>query len=523
MGEVEVCTDAPSETPCLRSELKRDRQCIEDDTETYPVLVKKHAVEASHEDIRSEVSNPIASPKETTSTFQDITSQPVQVAGAHQGGCSDETSKISGDSGSEQTLSNEENGGNCAELTGKGSPPTVKVSGNSGSHDTFNHEENGGSYAESSDKGLPGSVKVSASSDSEATLSNDDNGGNYVEGGKSSPGSVKVSAHSGSEETLSSEENAGNYGESSGKASLGSVTKSCVVLEIPQHASTTGVRKITFRFSKRKDLDSQPAITGAGSNVPYRNSEEEQEQDFLTSVGTSPGAYMSTHGIGHPLIGNFHPCAPNMELKMSKKVVPQGFPTNVKKLLSTGILDGARVKYVPLGPERGLEGIISGGGYLCGCSSCNFSRVVSAYEFEQHAGFKTRHPNNHIYLENGKPIYNIIQEVKTAPLCLLDEVIRDIAGSAINEDFFQIWKGNLQQSNTKNDAGKKNGCALPKLYHSRPSQKSEESDIPTSYYPVETTPVKFVEMLAKQKRAVKKPVSCIYAKQLKKSAEGGRK
>lgn len=71
-------------------------------------------------------------------------------------------------------------------------------------------------------------------------------------------------------------------------------------------------------------------------------------------------------------------------------------------------------------------------------------QVLSAYEFEQHAGFKTRHPNNHIYLENGKPIYSIIQEVKSAPLSSLDEVIRDIAGSAINEDFFQIWKGDVQ-------------------------------------------------------------------------------
>ena len=68
--------------------------------------------------------------------------------------------------------------------------------------------------------------------------------------------------------------------------------------------------------------------------------------------------------------------------------------------------------------------------------------MLAAYEFEQHAGAKTRHPNNHIYLENGKPIYNIIQELKTAPFSILDEVIKDVAGKSINEESFQDWKGN---------------------------------------------------------------------------------
>lgn len=120
------------------------------------------------------------------------------------------------------------------------------------------------------------------------------------------------------------------------------------------------------------------------------------------------------------------------------------------------------------GWQKQLQGIISGGGYLCGCSSCNFSnvrsprlrffwecacafsdnltvkchvQVLSAYEFEQHAGVKTRHPNNHIFLENSRPIYSIIQELKTAPLSILDEVIKDIAGASVNEEYFRIWRG----------------------------------------------------------------------------------
>lgn len=72
-----------------------------------------------------------------------------------------------------------------------------------------------------------------------------------------------------------------------------------------------------------------------------------------------------------------------------------------------------------------------------------FKQVVSAYEFELHAGCKTRHPNNHIYLENGKPIYSIIEELRTAPLSALDTVIKSVAGSSVNEEFYQIWKGKV--------------------------------------------------------------------------------
>ena len=44
---------------------------------------------------------------------------------------------------------------------------------------------------------------------------------------------------------------------------------------------------------------------------------------------------------------NLHFHASNMELKTSKKVAPNSYPTNVKKLLlSIGILDGALVKYI---------------------------------------------------------------------------------------------------------------------------------------------------------------------------------
>lgn len=68
-------------------------------------------------------------------------------------------------------------------------------------------------------------------------------------------------------------------------------------------------------------------------------------------------------------------------------------------------------------------------------------KVIGAYEFERHAGGKTKHPNNHIYLENGRAVYNVIKELKIAPVDVLEEVIRKVAGSALNEEGFQAWKG----------------------------------------------------------------------------------
>uniref|UniRef100_A0A5B7BI22 Tify domain-containing protein n=1 Tax=Davidia involucrata TaxID=16924 RepID=A0A5B7BI22_DAVIN len=128
------------------------------------------------------------------------------------------------------------------------------------------------------------------------------------------------------------------------------------------------------------------------------------------------------------------------EQKGSKKVPPNNFPSNVRSLLSTGMLDGVPVKYIAWSREKELRGIIKGSGYLCGCQSCNFSKAINAYEFERHAGCKTKHPNNHIYFENGKTIYGIVQELRNTPQNLLFEVIQTITGSPINQKSFRLWK-----------------------------------------------------------------------------------
>ncbi|KAI4348124.1 hypothetical protein L6164_008883 [Bauhinia variegata] len=134
----------------------------------------------------------------------------------------------------------------------------------------------------------------------------------------------------------------------------------------------------------------------------------------------------------------------NKEPKTAKKVPPNNFPSNVKSLLSTGIFDGVAVKYVSWSRERNLKGVIKGTGYLCSCDECKESKALNAYEFERHAGAKTKHPNNHIYFDNGKTIYAVVQELKNTPQEMLFDAIQNVTGSAINQKNFRIWKASYQ-------------------------------------------------------------------------------
>ncbi|CAL1387267.1 unnamed protein product [Linum trigynum] len=127
-----------------------------------------------------------------------------------------------------------------------------------------------------------------------------------------------------------------------------------------------------------------------------------------------------------------------------KKDAMNNFPTNVKSLLSTGILDGISVKYVSWSRETIVKGTIKGTGYLCGCNECNYGKSVNAFEFERHANCKTKHPNNHIYFDNGKTIYGVVQELKNTPQEQLFDVVQTVTGSQINQKNFLSWKASFQ-------------------------------------------------------------------------------
>ncbi|CAL5207132.1 unnamed protein product [Lathyrus oleraceus] len=294
-----------------------------------------------------------------------------------------------------------------------------------------------------------------------------------------------------------------------------------VVMEIPKHVSSTGIRKITFKFSKKKeDYDDQtPARYTDGHGNGYHGDDE-----YLAKDDYNSGLLESSYGMQYVPDGYLESYSGNMELKMSKKVVPNCFPTNVKKLLSTGILDGAAVKYIYNPGKVELEGIIGSGGYLCGCSMCSYSRVLSAYEFEQHAGAKTRHPNNHIFLENGKPIYSIIHEIKTAPNSMPDEIIKNVAGASINEETFQVWKESLLESNRKVPAHKNYITKFTGMPHTNNSQSIEsESHFLSSRVRNHLEQQVYVNQTSDEwKRVVKKPSTYTYTSGIlqKRSTDG---
>ncbi|KAL8498435.1 hypothetical protein ACS0TY_021676 [Phlomoides rotata] len=128
----------------------------------------------------------------------------------------------------------------------------------------------------------------------------------------------------------------------------------------------------------------------------------------------------------------------------TKKGSSNNFPSNVKSLLSTGILDGVPVKYVSWSREKNLRGVVKGIGYMCSCPECKLTKIINAYEFERHAGCKTKHPNNHIYFENGKTIYAVVQELKSTPQEMLFEVMKNVTGSPVNQKNFNTWKASYQ-------------------------------------------------------------------------------
>ncbi|XP_010253286.1 PREDICTED: uncharacterized protein LOC104594611 isoform X3 [Nelumbo nucifera] len=175
------------------------------------------------------------------------------------------------------------------------------------------------------------------------------------------------------------------------------------------------------------------------SSIQTSETETVNEKELVdTSVDVFVNNAQNTSGVTETVTKN------KMEIKMSKKVAPNNFPSNVKSLLSTGMLDGVHVKYISWSREKELRGVIKGSGYLCSCQSCNFSKVLNAYEFERHAGCKTKHPNNHIFFDNGKTIYGIVQELRSTPQNLLFDAIQTVTGSPINQKSFRIWKASFE-------------------------------------------------------------------------------
>ncbi|KAI6668980.1 hypothetical protein NL676_003865 [Syzygium grande] len=106
------------------------------------------------------------------------------------------------------------------------------------------------------------------------------------------------------------------------------------------------------------------------------------------------------------------------KLAMASEPGPDIYPLSNQSLLSTGVFDGAPVKYT-----------LRSRNYITPC------------DFERHAGGKTRKPYSCIYLKNGKSISQVCQEVRTTPKDMLFHRLPEIAGSAFGWLSFNTGKG----------------------------------------------------------------------------------
>lgn len=133
-------------------------------------------------------------------------------------------------------------------------------------------------------------------------------------------------------------------------------------IDLPTSQKSTGIRKLKIIFGKSRGLgNSIAASTGQNASIESDNgpsyggfckdpktrisgaqrSNGSKKADSIADLGTA--AQVGISGAGN--FRSYH-LKEKMELKMSKKVVPSEFPSSVKRLLSSGLLEGVHVKYI---------------------------------------------------------------------------------------------------------------------------------------------------------------------------------
>eukprot|EP00258_Populus_trichocarpa_P019602 XP_006384973.1 uncharacterized protein LOC18098261 isoform X1 [Populus trichocarpa] len=120
------------------------------------------------------------------------------------------------------------------------------------------------------------------------------------------------------------------------------------------------------------------------------------------------------------------------------------FPTKLKDLLDSGILEGQKVKYLRgakvRGPgEKGLHGMVRESGILCFCDDCKGKEVVTPAIFVLHAGSSNKRPPEYICLENGNTLCDVMNACKNSSLDTLDEAIRLSTGFSPSKKSNFCW------------------------------------------------------------------------------------
>ncbi|KAG2371457.1 Protein CHROMATIN REMODELING 4 [Vigna angularis] len=112
------------------------------------------------------------------------------------------------------------------------------------------------------------------------------------------------------------------------------------------------------------------------------------------------------------------------------------FPSKLKDLLATGILDGLTVRYMKgskarKNGETALQGMIRNSGILCFCESCMGIEVVTPTVFELHAGSANKRPPEYIYMDcgnGGNNLRDVMNACCDLPLESVEEAVQKLLG-----------------------------------------------------------------------------------------------
>ncbi|KAG5515623.1 hypothetical protein RHGRI_036610 [Rhododendron griersonianum] len=168
-----------------------------------------------------------------------------------------------------------------------------------------------------------------------------------------------------------------------------------------------------------------------------------------------------------------------LEKKTPKRIKVKKYPTMLKELLETGLLEGLPVKYLrgmkTRGPsDTGLRGIIKGAGILCSCDLCGGTQVVTPNQFELHAGSGNKRPPEYIYLDNGNTLRDVLKACREAPLDSLEVDIQNVIGCSVQNKTTSCMncKGTISNSGSGRTVLLCNSCMILTESRSSPAPSS---------------------------------------------------
>ncbi|KAI6668988.1 hypothetical protein NL676_003873 [Syzygium grande] len=186
------------------------------------------------------------------------------------------------------------------------------------------------------------------------------------------------------------------------------------------HDSENAVH-VPIRNSFKKVSDGRLLRTTNGEAITH-NQNSAQFSGTTSQVGTvEANAHLASESNSN-LRGNAkkQKACTREKLATAREPGPNIYPLSNQSLLSTGVFDGAPVKYT-----------LWSGDYISPC------------QFERHAGGKSKKPYSCIYLDNGKSINQVCRELRATPKDMLFHRLPKIAGSAFTWLSFNNYEGQV--------------------------------------------------------------------------------